>query len=227
MQARNDGKKYFDPIEGPIREGTRLELSADPAPGWEFVSWTGAVTGSYKWPILFPGRDTRFTAVFNYTGRFSSKDDFASLWGGGQGWRSAWTVVGTATQTYAGSILLQQSGSISRILDKAGGSHMGGGGVGGRGRFWRSGPVSEAPAMGIRTQRPLPKTLSEGGGLGEGLLGPYANSRASETGPDRQNWPRPPTPPPPMWLPPTRSSGKPHSPSAGTSIAWRPAKMHR
>ena len=32
---------------------------------------------------------------------------------------------------------------------------MGGGKMGGRGRFGRSGPVSEAPTMGIRTQKPL------------------------------------------------------------------------
>ncbi len=58
---------------------------------------------------------------------------------------------------------------------------------GGRGRFWRSGPVSEAPARGVRTQKPLPKGLAFGGALGEGLVGPSAHRRGlrDRTGPPR------------------------------------------
>jgi hypothetical protein len=36
-------------------------------------------------------------------------------------------------------------------------SEMGGGKMKGRGRFWQSGPVSDAPPLSIRTQQPLPK----------------------------------------------------------------------
>ena len=39
--------------------------------------------------------------------------------------------------------------------------------IGGRGRFGRSGPVSEALARGIRTQNPLPKGSLQGIALGE------------------------------------------------------------
>ncbi len=67
---------------------------------------------------------------------------------------------------------------------------MGGGNMGGRGRIWRSGPVSEAPPMGIRTQKPVSKNPAFGGALGERLLGPYANKRACKTsvckGPNRE-----------------------------------------
>ena len=38
----------------------------------------------------------------------------------------------------------------------------------------RPGLVSEASGFGIRTQKPLPKGLAEGGALGERCLGPYA-----------------------------------------------------
>ena len=53
--------------------------------------------------------------------------------------------------------------------------------------FWRSGPVSEAPPLGIRTQKPLPKAPARGGGLVEGLLGPYAQRRSlrDRTGPPK------------------------------------------
>ena len=49
---------------------------------------------------------------------------------------------------------------------------MGDGKMGERGRLWRSGPASAAPAMGIRTHKHLPKGPTEGGALGYGLLGP-------------------------------------------------------
>ena len=49
---------------------------------------------------------------------------------------------------------------------------MGDGKMGERGRLWRSGPASAAPAMGIRTHKHLPKGPAEGGALGDGLLGP-------------------------------------------------------
>lgn len=61
-----------------------------------------------------------------------------------------------------------------RLLDIFGGNQMGGGKMGGRGRFWRSGPVSEVPAMGIGTQSPLPEGPAFGGALGEDFWGPYA-----------------------------------------------------
>ncbi len=64
---------------------------------------------------------------------------------------------------------------------------MGGGKMGGRGRFWRSGPVSEAPPMGIRTPQLLPKGPSFGGAPGEGLRGPYSHKRGfkDRTGPPK------------------------------------------
>ena len=84
---------------------------------------------------------------------------------------------------------------------------MGGGKMGGRGRFWRSGPVSEAPPMGIRTPQPLPEGPAEGGALGEGPLGPYADRRGrrERTGPDRQNALAPPYAAPPICRPPNIS----------------------
>jgi hypothetical protein len=54
---------------------------------------------------------------------------------------------------------------------------MGGGNMGGRGLLWRSGPVSEAPPMGIRTPQPPPQGPRLRRGLGEGRLGPYAHRR--------------------------------------------------
>ena len=42
---------------------------------------------------------------------------------------------------------------------------MGDGKMGERGRLWRSGPASAAPAMGIRTHKHLPKGPAEGGAL--------------------------------------------------------------
>jgi hypothetical protein len=77
---------------------------------------------------------------------------------------------------------------------------MGGVKMEGRGRFGRSGPVSQAPAMGIRTKKPLPKVTAEGGGRGEALLGPLPIAGTSETGPDRQKRPRPSILPPPIWV---------------------------
>ena len=70
---------------------------------------------------------------------------------------------------------------------------MGGGKMGGRGRFWRSGPVSEAPPVGIRTPQPLPlRAPPSAGPLGRGFWVRMPIAGASETGPDRQNRPRPP-----------------------------------
>jgi hypothetical protein len=45
--------------------------------------------------------------------------------------------------------------------------------------------------MCIRTQKPLPKGTAEGGGLGEGLLGPHAHSRGLPQRPDRTGPPKP------------------------------------
>ncbi len=69
----------------------------------------------------------------------------------------------------------------------AGRIEMGGGKMVGRGRFWRSGSVSEAPPMSIRTPQPIPEGPAEGPALGEGLLGPYAHRRGlrDRTGPPK------------------------------------------
>ena len=56
----------------------------------------------------------------------------------------------------------------------------------------RPGLVSEASGFGIRTQKPLPKGLAEGGPLGRGFWVRMPIVGASETGPDRQNRRRPP-----------------------------------
>ncbi len=56
------------------------------------------------------------------------------------------------------------TGSINEAFDKAGRSDMGGGNMGGRGRCWWSGPVSETSPMGMRTS-PRP---AEGGTPGRG-----------------------------------------------------------
>ena len=58
---------------------------------------------------------------------------------------------------------------------------MGGGGVEGRGRFWRSGPACEAPAVGIRTNIPSQGSPPSAGG------GPYAYSMGlrDRTGPPK------------------------------------------
>ncbi len=56
--------------------------------------------------------------------------------------------------------------------DFAGRSEMGGGKMGGRGRFWRSGPVSEAPPLCIRTPQPLPEGLAS-----DSFGGPIASVR--------------------------------------------------
>ena len=73
---------------------------------------------------------------------------------------------------------------------------MGGGGVEGRGRFLRSGPACEAPAVGIRTNIPSQGSPPSAGGVRMPIAG------ALETGPDRQKRSRPPILPPPIWLPP-------------------------
>ena len=59
---------------------------------------------------------------------------------------------------------------------------------GGRGRFGRSGPVSEAHPMGIRTPQPRPEGPAFGGAVGEGLWGPYAHWRGL------RDWTGPPKP---------------------------------
>jgi hypothetical protein len=64
---------------------------------------------------------------------------------------------------------------------------MSGGNIGGRGRFWRSVSASQANAIGILTLQPDPKSPAEGGGLEEGLRGPYADSMGlrDRTGPPK------------------------------------------
>ena len=71
------------------------------------------------------------------------------------------------------------------VYKSFGGSDMGGGKMGGRDRFWRSGPVSEATGIGIRTQK-HPPPRPRRGPLGVDF-GPYAHCRSftSRTGPPK------------------------------------------
>ncbi len=64
--------------------------------------------------------------------------------------------------------------------------------MGGARPFGRSGPVSEAPPMNIRTPQPLPEGPAEGGAFWEGLRGSYAHKRGirDRIGPSKR--PRPP-----------------------------------
>jgi hypothetical protein len=64
-----------------------------------------------------------------------------------------------------------------RGMPFSGECQMGGGGVGGRGWFWRSASGSEAPPWGIRTPQPTSKSPAEGGARGEEVLGPYAQRK--------------------------------------------------
>ncbi len=69
-----------------------------------------------------------------------------------------------------------------------GGIQIVGGKMGCRGRFWRSGPVCEDPAMGIRAENNLPNRAPPSAGpLGKGFLGPYAHRRGfrDRTGPPK------------------------------------------
>jgi hypothetical protein len=120
VQARNDGL-VFSPPTGTFRQSIRLEATATPAEGWEFSAWSGAVTSTSPKPIFFPGQDTRLTATFIYTGRFSSVDDFQS--GGasnsGTGWASNWVESSTVDRTSSpGVVMLQKTGTITRTLSK-------------------------------------------------------------------------------------------------------------
>jgi hypothetical protein len=54
---------------------------------------------------------------------------------------------------------------------------MGGGTMGGRGRFWRGGPAFGAAPLGILAQKPLPNAPVGGGGLGEMFFVPVCPYR--------------------------------------------------
>ena len=93
-----------------------------------------------------------------------------------------------------------QAGYDSRVAEEAIGSHMSGGTRRGRGRFWRSGPVSDASAMvwssGPKSHFP-PRAPPKAVPLWRGFCVRIHIAGTSVTGPDRQNRPRlPPTPPP-------------------------------
>ena len=58
------------------------------------------------------------------------------------------------------------------------------------------------PCYGHTNQQPLPKGPAEGGGRGEGFLGPYAHSRGLRDRTRPLYQPRPSILPPPIWLSP-------------------------
>jgi hypothetical protein len=99
-------------------------LTVTPDPGWEFTTWSGALTGNNSRPFLFPSRDSRVTATFKVAAAFSTVDDFnTASWAGGIGWSGAWTSTGTAvlrasTTPVPGSVaeLRGPSADITRTL---------------------------------------------------------------------------------------------------------------
>ena len=64
---------------------------------------------------------------------------------------------------------------------------MGGGKMGGRGRFLRPGPVSGTPDMCIRAQKHFPEGPAEGGAPLEGGFGPLLGGSEANFGSFKQN----------------------------------------
>jgi hypothetical protein len=115
VSGRTDATIYSPVIGDDFAESQRLELTATPAPGWEFTGWSGEVTGTNPRPIFFPTRDSRVTATFAPASVSSSVDNFNSAnWTGGSGWSSAWTTTGVAT-TPGAIAELKVGSSISQI----------------------------------------------------------------------------------------------------------------
>jgi len=64
VQARHHST-VFDPPSGVYTEGTRLDLTATSAPGWEFSHWAGAsASGNNPFFRLYPTINTQVKAVF-------------------------------------------------------------------------------------------------------------------------------------------------------------------
>jgi hypothetical protein len=115
VSARTDAVTYSPVVGDDFAVDQRLELTATPAPGWEFTGWSGEVTGTNPRPIFFPTRDSRVTATFAPASVSSSVDNFNSAnWTGGSGWSSAWTTTGVAT-TPGAIAELKVGSSISQI----------------------------------------------------------------------------------------------------------------
>jgi len=81
VSGRTDGTVY-SPIMGTFIERQRLELTVTPAAGWKFTGWSGELSGTNTRPFLFPTKDSRVTANFEFItgsgGSTTSADDFTS-----------------------------------------------------------------------------------------------------------------------------------------------------
>ncbi len=97
----------IDPTSGPYVDGTTVELTASPDSGWEFIGWSGDLSGDTNPETLLMDADKTVTATFEELPKIPDLDGSGDL---------SWSDIEPGAEV-SGMITIENAGDPESLLD--------------------------------------------------------------------------------------------------------------